>query len=565
MPNNNNIAPFSTHFFIDAFDISGDKIMGRQAAGNSYLNSLFREKFDEISLYVSNVNENPREKINYERIVNFLNKTLSNTNDPKVTLIPYDSPSETERYGGIFRPDPNISELSYHRGYYGHNSYSIIGITHTTASHEIMGCIKDTLVAPLMPWDAIICTSEAVKSTVNEIIEDYYDYLSFKFGATKKPEIQLPVIPLGINTDDFTIDMDKKSIRESFGINDNDIVILFVGRLSFHAKAHHIPMFLALENVNKNIKDSKIHFIMTGWFPNNEVKEMYISDANLYCPSINVIFLDGRDQSTKFKAFTASDIFFSLTDNIQETFGLTPLEGMAAGLPVVVSDWNGYKDTVRDGIDGFRIPTTSYPEDLSIALAYRYDIGLDSYDRYCGYHSQFTSVNIGKAIEKLRLLIEDKELRAKLGSNAQKHAKDKFNWSSILKSYTNLKNELQKIKKEESKKYTKILTKISSDRLPPYKIFNSYPTNYLHANSSVKLLKNINNINYHTLFKKSESVWYSEVVLPKVEQIDTVLNNLNEDEYKNITSLADKINFPIDLVIRIVALLLKYGYVIIEE
>ncbi len=33
-------------------------------------------------------------------------------------------------------------------------------------------------------------------------------------------------------------------------------------------------------------------------------------------------------------------------------------EAMAAGLPVVVSDWDGYKDTVRDGVDGFRIPNS---------------------------------------------------------------------------------------------------------------------------------------------------------------------------------------------------------------
>ena len=565
MPNNNNIAPFSTHFFLDAFDITGDKIMGRQAAGNSYLNALFRENFDEISLYISDVNNDPRNKINYDKIVNFLNTSLTKTNDPKVNLIPYDAPLEAERFGGIFRPDPVICELAHHRGYHGHDSYSIVGITHTTASHEIMSCIKDTLVAPLMPWDAIICTSEAVKSTVNEIMDDYYDFLSFKIGATRKPEIQLPVIPLGINIDDFKIEADKKSIRESFGIDDNDIVILFVGRLSFHAKAHNIPMFLALENISKNMKDSNIHFIMTGWFPNDDVKEMYNSDAKLYCPSVNIIFLDGRDQSTKFKAFNASDIFFSLTDNIQETFGLTPLEGMAAGLPVVVSDWNGYKDTVRDGIDGFRIPTTSYPEDLSTALAYRYDIGLDSYDRYCGYHSQFTSVNIEKAIEKLRLLIEDKELRTKFGLNAKNYAKEKFNWSSILRSYTNLKNDLHKIRKDENKKYSKVLNKISSDRLPPYKIFNSYPTNYLNASNSVKLLKKINNIDYHTLFDSSESVWYAKIALPQVDQVEIILNSLNEHEYESIASLADKINFPTDLVIRIVALLLKYGYVTIEE
>ena len=26
---------------------------------------------------------------------------------------------------------------------------------------------------------------------------------------------------------------------------------------------------------------------------------------------------------------------------------------MAAGLPLVVSDWSGYRDLVRDGVDGF--------------------------------------------------------------------------------------------------------------------------------------------------------------------------------------------------------------------
>ena len=45
----------------------------------------------------------------------------------------------------------------------------------------------------------------------------------------------------------------------------------------------------------------------------------------------------------------------SLSDNIQETFGLTPLEAMASGIPVIVSDWDGYRSTVRDNKDGFRI------------------------------------------------------------------------------------------------------------------------------------------------------------------------------------------------------------------
>ena len=42
---------------------------------------------------------------------------------------------------------------------------------------------------------------------------------------------------------------------------------------------------------------------------------------------------------------------------------------MAAGLPVVVTDWNGYRDTVGNNLDGFTIPAISLKrqsDDLSL-------------------------------------------------------------------------------------------------------------------------------------------------------------------------------------------------------
>ena len=59
----------------------------------------------------------------------------------------------------------------------------------------------------------------------------------------------------------------------------------------------------------------------------------------------------------------------SLSDNMQETFGLTPIEAMAAGLPSVVSDWDGYRDTVQHREHGFRIPTLAPPPALAPAQA----------------------------------------------------------------------------------------------------------------------------------------------------------------------------------------------------
>ena len=40
------------------------------------------------------------------------------------------------------------------------------------------------------------------------------------------------------------------------------------------------------------------------------------------------------------------------SDNVQESFGLAIVEAMAAGLPVVASNWDGYRDTVEHGVTG---------------------------------------------------------------------------------------------------------------------------------------------------------------------------------------------------------------------
>ena len=563
MSNRLNKAPFATHFFTDAFNISGDQIMGRQAAGNSYLSALFKEKYENIGLYVASVQEDPRNEKNKLNIINFLSSSVDYSTDTKISLIPFTSPNESNKFGGIFRPDPKLDDLAKHRSYFGHNTYSLVGITHTTASHGIMTIIKDMILAPLMPWDALICTSNSVKKTVETIHSNYFEYLNLRLGITKKPKLKLPVIPLGINTDEFNKVTDLNKIKESYGIGKEDINIIYVGRISFHAKAHNIPMFLALEKLSKEIKEKKINFIMTGWFPNEAVEEWIKKDAKNICPSVNLIYVDGRNQDKKFDVFSVGDIFFSLTDNIQETFGLTPLEAMASGMPVVVSDWNGYRETVRDGVDGFRIKTTSFPESLSNILAYRHDIGIDSYDRYCGYHSQFTSVDIQESVDKLKLLIVNKDLRQELGANAKKHAFDNFSWSTVLNSYEELNNELTNIREKEGKLTKDQLKIISSDRLPPFQIFSTYPTRIIDANTKFLRLKGYNNIQFEEL-KKSESINYASVILPNLTDINKVLQSIEEKKPISLKKIKEKTSLNDEGILTIVTLLLKYGYISIK-
>src|SRR5437762_1126139 len=61
-----------------------------------------------------------------------------------------------------------------------------------------------------------------------------------------------------------------------------------------------------------------------------------------------------RDRSELATLYAAADVFVSAP--WYEPFGITPVEAMACGTPVIGSDVGGIKFTVRDGETGFLIP-----------------------------------------------------------------------------------------------------------------------------------------------------------------------------------------------------------------
>ena len=135
-----------------------------------------------------------------------------------------------------------------------------------------------------------------------------------------------------------------------------------------------------------------------------------------------------------------------MSDNIQETFGLTPVEAMAAGLPCVVSDWNGYRDTVIDGETGFRIPTVTVPPGGGIDIADRYAAGRDTYDRIIGIASLATAVDVDACAEAIARLANDRELRAHQGATGRARARLLYDWRVVVAAYQDLWAELAEIR-----------------------------------------------------------------------------------------------------------------------
>jgi hypothetical protein len=159
---------------------------------------------------------------------------------------------------------------------------------------------------------------------------------------------------------------------------------------------------------------------------------------------------------------------------------------MAAGLPCVVSDWNGYRDTVRDGVDGYRIPTVMPGAGAGLDLAQRYDDGVDSYDEYCGHTSQAVALDGAQLTQAYGSLIRDAGLRRQLGESGRQHAREAFDWQVVLRRYRALWSELDERRRADAS-LAPALPLAVPDRLDPFAVFASWPSAQLAPESLVEL------------------------------------------------------------------------------
>lgn len=249
-------------------------------------------------------------------------------------------------------------------------------------------------------------------------------------------------------------------------------------------------MFLALENTAKRTGKT-IRLLLCGTFPSAAIEKVFREEAHSFAPSIKLIVLNGANEQSRHIAWSAADIFTSFSDNIQETFGLTPVEAMAAGLPVVVSDWNGYKDTVRDGIDGFRIPTWAPPPGLGNDLADRFDWGIDNYDVHIGATSQFVAVDIEAATEAFSRLAVSPELRSRMGEAGSRRVTEKFEWSVVFRQYVALWDELAEIRRAYPPIPGEEIVARRPDRPDPFTLFQGFPTRLAGEATLVSKAQNV--------------------------------------------------------------------------
>ena len=213
------------------------------------------------------------------------------------------------------------------------------------------------------------------------------------------------VIPNGVDTLRFHPTnrlLYRGQIRQEHGVSRSDPLLMFAGGDWERKGVRYIIEALPLLS-KRNVK-----LIIIG----SGDEEYYGRLAELEQVRDRIFFVS--HSSRLWEYYAASDIFVFPT--IYEPFGLTIVEAMASGLPVITSRSAGAADLITDGVDGLLLNEPSDINDLAT---------------------------------KIDLLLSNAELRKTMGERARKTA-EKLSWERVAEKTLKVYNSVLKRKRRQT-------------------------------------------------------------------------------------------------------------------
>jgi glycosyltransferase involved in cell wall biosynthesis len=364
--------------------------------------------------------------------------------------------------------------LAYIRNNHAKNLFPITGLIHSLNGVETPYHALKVCLAPLMPFDTIVCSSEAGK----KVIEGTFGRLSSLLSANVNGVNYaggLEVIPLGVD-DSMLQNVGREDARHRLGLPADAFVLLSVGRMTPTTKMDAYPLLQVTQQLVSANSGRIIRLLLAGGASPSYVKTMQAMIAELHLTDVVKIIPD-FDNDDKVRIYRAADVAVSLSDNLQETFGLSVIEAMACGIPVVASDFDGYKELVVEGSTGFRIPTTWTGNFPAAELA-----DIMNFDTMQLILAQCLALDAEALQGKLQQLIDDPALGKTLGENGRARATAQYRWSTIIKDYERLWDRLH----DEAAAYKGEIRRGDNALMNDYlSVFKHYPTATLGPSTRV--------------------------------------------------------------------------------
>lgn len=224
---------------------------------------------------------------------------------------------------------------------------------------------------------------------IAECPQDKEDLITYYSADPEK----ITVIPCGFNPAEF-FPADKQLSKVRLGLNPKEKMILQLGRM---VPRKGIDNVIIATSLLREIPAGYKLFIVGGEPDDKDCPELerlkrLTEELNI---TDRVIFTGRKNRDELQVYYSAADVF--VTTPWYEPFGITPLEAMACGTPVIGADVGGIKFSVLDGKTGFLIP----PKSPSLLA------------------------------DRLTLLFEHDDLLKTMGRNALNHVYASFTWKEV--------------------------------------------------------------------------------------------------------------------------------------
>lgn len=198
-------------------------------------------------------------------------------------------------------------------------------------------------------------TNEIAKHTDSIIVPSDKIYEMLKGYKVKTP---LWVIPSGIDIDKYSLNKREKreELRKKVGINRDELVLLFVGRIAKEKNIDELILYLS------KVKDLSMKLVIVGDGPykqeiENMSKQMSVEERVIFTGMVN------PEEVADYYAL--GDIF--VNGSTSETQGLTYIEAMASGLALLCREDKCLDGLIDKGINGY----TYKNEDEFLCVLYK--------------------------------------------------------------------------------------------------------------------------------------------------------------------------------------------------
>ena len=206
----------------------------------------------------------------------------------------------------------------------------------------------------------------------------------------------------GVNLDKYILSNKpswRKEIRQKYGISEDARVFGYCGRITRDKGLNELFAAFKLVVENKNQK-KETYLLIIG---SNDHAETINPELFAWAKSSPYVKFTGYTDNVP-KYYSALDVFTSLS--YREGFGLVVIEAAAMGVPGIVSDALGQRDTIEHGKTGYSVRT---------------------------YHAE-------DVVEAMNYFIEHPEKAIEMGINARKVVEEKYEQKELFRRLAEHRN-----------------------------------------------------------------------------------------------------------------------------